>query len=117
METIKENVAALNEMILQGEILAAFDKFYADNVVMQENMNEPVQGKAANRLNEEAFVNGITEFRGARVKEVIYNDDLAVVQWHFDFDHRDWGTRNYDQLSVQRWQNGKIVYEKFYYSK
>ncbi len=47
METVKENVAA-------------FDKFYADNVVMQENMNEPVHGMAANRLNEEAFVNGIT---------------------------------------------------------
>ena len=26
----------LNDMILQGEILEAFDKFYADDVVMKE---------------------------------------------------------------------------------
>ena len=117
MKTLKENVAALHNMILQGDMLTAFDKFYAENVVMQENHNEPVVGKEANRVNEEQFVNNITEFRNAAVKEVIYNDEYVVTQWHFDFDHRDWGTRNYDQLSVQQWQNGQIVYEKFYYSK
>ncbi len=117
MKTVKENVEILNNMIIQGEILAAFDRFYDDKVVIQENDNVPTVGKEANRINEEQFVNGITAFRNATVKQVIINDDYAVVQWHFDFDHRDWGTRKYDQLSVQKWQNGQIVYEKFYYSK
>ena len=65
MATVRENVEALNQMILQGEMLDAFDKYYADEVVMQENVNDPVSGKSANRVNEEGFVSGITAFRGA----------------------------------------------------
>lgn len=117
MATVKENVEGLNHMILKGEILDAFDKFYSEDVVMQENVSDPVSGKAANRINEEAFVNGMTAFRGAEVKNVIINDAIAIIQWHFDYDHKDWGTRNYDQVSVQRWDGDQIVYEKFYYSK
>ena len=55
MNSIKENVSELNNMILEGKILDAFDKFYADNVVMQDN-NHPVrEGKAACRQFEEEF--------------------------------------------------------------
>ncbi len=56
-------VTKLNDMILQGKILEAFDMFYADDVVMQENENEPRVGKDANRAFEESFVkklNGIS---------------------------------------------------------
>ena len=117
MQTVAESVNELNGHILNGNILGAFDRFYADDVVMQENENAPVVGKMACRANEEAFVGSKTAFRGAQVKQVLINDDIAVVQWHFDYDHAQWGTRNYDQVAVQRWRDGQIVNEKFYYSR
>jgi hypothetical protein len=116
METLHEKVSRLNQMILNGKILEAFEEFYAENVSMQENENPPTVGKAACRINEENFVTNITAFRGARVKNVIVSDDLSAVEWHFDFTHKDWGVRNYDQLAVQRWKDGKIIGEKFYYN-
>ena len=106
----------LNQMILEGKVLDAFEKFYADNVVMQDNDYPPRVGKDVNRQYEEAFVNGLTEFRGAKVISTIYSDYLAVVEWWFDYTHKDYGTRNYRQLAVQRWKNGQIVEEKFYYN-
>lgn len=116
MEQLKSLVAELNEMILGGKILEAFDKFYAEEIVMQDN-NYPVrEGKATNRLYEEAFVNGLTEFRGARVENVLISDGIAVVEWWFDYTHKDYGVRNYKQVSVQRWKDDKIVEEKFYYN-
>ena len=40
-----------------------------------------------------------------------------MVEWEFDFTHKDWGVRNYTQVSVQRWNNeGQIVNEKFNYN-
>ncbi len=57
MSTIKENVEALNQMILSGDILGAFEKFYADDVVMQDNEMPARQGKAECRTFEESFVN------------------------------------------------------------
>ncbi|MGB0524684.1 MAG: SnoaL-like domain-containing protein [Flammeovirgaceae bacterium] len=122
MSTVKTvdltaQVEELNRMIQSGQVLEAFEKFYAEDVVMQENENEPTTGKAACRLHEEAFVNGIQEFRKGNVKNVIISDGITVVEWEFDFTHKDWGVRNYTQIAVQRWNDeGQIVSEKFYYN-
>jgi len=116
MSDLKTSVDQLNQMILEGKILEAFDKFYADDVVMQDNNYPAREGKALNRQYEEAFVGGLTEFRGAKVISTLISDDLAVTEWWFDYTHKDYGTRNYRQLAVQRWKNGKIVEEKFYYN-
>ena len=116
MTDLKKNVNELNQMILNGKILDAFDKFYADDVVMQDN-NLPVRtGKPENRKYEEAFVNGLTEFRGAKVLNTVISDDIAATEWWMDYTHKDYGERNYKQLAVQRWKDGKIVEEKFYYN-
>lgn len=122
METItqnklKERIDEMNSMILQGQIMDAFEKFYAEEVTMQENEEEPTVGKAACRLHEESFVNNITEFRSAEVKHVIVSDNVTAVEWDFDFTHAEWGVRNYTQIAVQRWnEDGKIINEKFYYN-
>ena len=117
IKNLKENVDMLNNMILEGKILEAFEKFYAEDVVMQENEDAPTIGKANNRLHEEAFVGNITEFRNAAVKSVILSDNISVIEWELDFTHAEWGIRNYTQVAVQRWNNeGQIVNEKFYYN-
>lgn len=116
MKDLRTLVDELNQMILEGKIIDAFEKFYADDVVMQDN-DYPVRvGKEVNRQYEEAFVNGLKEFRGAKVVNTIISDGIAVVEWWMDFTHKDYGTRNYTQVSVQRWKNGQIVEEKFYYN-
>jgi hypothetical protein len=67
-------------------------------------------------LIEEAFVGGLTEFRGAKLLNTIISDGVVASEWWFDYTHKDWGTRNYTQIAVQRWKDGKIVEEKFYYN-
>ena len=117
MASIKESVEQLNNMILKGEILPAFDKFYADDVVMQDNDTPARQGKQACRAFEEAFVGNLTDFRGAEVKNVLVSEEagIATIEWHFDYTHKEWGVRNYTQVAVQRWKDGKIVNENFLY--
>lgn len=116
MSDLRTNVDQLNQMVLEGKILDAFEKFYDDNIVMQDNDYPARVGKDVNRQYEEAFVNGLTEFRGAKVLNTLVSDDLAVTEWWFDYTHKDYGVRTYRQLAVQRWKNGKIVEEKFYYN-
>lgn len=113
---LRTNVDQLNQMVLEGKILEAFEKFYDDDVVMQDNNYPAREGFEVNKQYEEAFVNGLTEFRGAKVINTLISDDMAVTEWWFDYTHKDYGVRNYTQLAVQRWKNGKIVEEKFYYN-
>ena len=115
MENLFEKINDLNDLVLQGKAMEAFEKYYHDNVKMQENESAPTVGKEANRKREEAFFDAVTEFRGARPLTVAIGENTTMVEWHFDYTHREWGTRNYTQVSVQHWKDGQIIHEKFYY--
>ena len=105
----------LNQMILSGQALEAFEKFYDETVVMQENDADPTVGKDANRVREHDFMDAITEFRGAEVLSTGANGQMTFSHWKYDFTHKDWGERNYRQVAVRTWRNGKIVSEVFHY--
>lgn len=115
MTSKKSLIDELNNMLLQGRTMEAFEKFYADNVVMQENANTPTVGKEANRVREEKFLSDLIDFRSAKLLEVAYGDDVTMTKWAYDYTHREWGTRNYTQISVQHWSNNHIVKEEFFY--
>jgi len=115
MSDIRTKVQDLNSMILQGKAMEAFEKYYADNVVMQENNNPPTIGKDANRDRELAFFGGITEFRSAEIHDVAFGDNVAMIVSSMDYTHNEYGDRKYTQVAVQHWENGMIVKEQFFY--
>jgi hypothetical protein len=116
-KNIQPLVEDLFSMIKKGQILDAFDKYYADNVVMQENTDEPRIGKETNRKSEEAFVSGVTEFHDLKIIKSAINGNTALVEYAMDFTHKDWGRSARPQVSAQEWKDGKIVSERFYYAK
>ena len=46
MSNIAELDKKLNDAILAGKALEAFEELYDDNIVMQENLDEEFRGKA-----------------------------------------------------------------------
>lgn len=112
---IERNLRELNKLVLEGKALEAFEKFYHEDVTMQENENWPVVGKEANRKREIQFFDSITEFRSAEVKGLAVNGNLSFVIWHYDYTHSEWGEKNYTQVSVQQWKDGQIIREQFFY--
>jgi len=115
MTTLLEKITSLNDLVLDGRALEAFDRYYDEDVIMQENETTPTVGKQANRKREEEFFSSIVEFRGAKPLKVTVGENTTMVQWHYDYTHKDWGLRNYTQVSVQEWKDGKIVREQFFY--
>ncbi len=113
---IKAYVDDLVKMMGEGKILEAFEKYYADDVVMQENETEPRVGKEVSRKYEEAFVGGIITVHEMKILGVAYGDNYAVIESFMDITHKDWGRAARAQVAVQHWENGKIVKEKFYYN-
>jgi len=113
MKTIQEKLVELNQMVLAGNSLEAFEKFYHNDVQMQENESAPT--KEANRLREIEFYSNVEDFRGAEVRGVAIGDDISSVIWHYDYTHKVWGNRKYTQVSVQHWKDGLIIKEQFFY--
>jgi ketosteroid isomerase-like protein len=116
--SLRDNVNELNRMILQGEILDAFDKFYAEDVVMQEDSDEPRRGKAANREYEEQFVASLEQFHDAEIRAVALDEEngVAMIEWFMDVTVAGQGRTQMEQIAVQRWEDGQVVHERFYHA-
>jgi ketosteroid isomerase-like protein len=119
MTTAVQNVEALdrklNDAILSGKALEAFDEFYADDVVMQENNAEPFVGKALNRDREVKFFASVTELHEMKVLASAAHGNVSFGDWLMDVTFQG-GTRyRMEQVAVRRWRDGKVMHERFYY--
>lgn len=114
-QAIEEALGELNSLVLEGKLMEAFEKYYHDEVSMQENNFPPTVSKSANRERELDFLANVTEFRNCEVRGLAAGNDISFVIWHYDYTHKEWGEKNYTQVSVQYWQDGKIIKEQFIY--
>jgi SnoaL-like domain len=118
--TAAPSVAALeqelNQLVLQGQILPAFDRFYAENVVMQENNSPASEGKAANRIREEQFVDSIAQFHHAALLGSATSGNRSFSEWVMDVTFKNGIRVKLEQVAVRQWEHGQVVHERFYYN-
>lgn len=108
----------LNELldyVRQGRIIDGINEFYADDVVMEEPMYGRTEGKAANLVREQHFVDSVKEFKGFAVPRMAIGEDTAFYENVMDWVGQDGTEYHLEQVSVQTWKDGKIVHERFYY--
>jgi ketosteroid isomerase-like protein len=115
--SVQELDKQLNDDVLSGKAMEAFEKYYADDVVMQENSEEPRRGKDANRKAEEEFFGSVEAFNGGSVKASAVNGDVTFSEWEYDITFKGGNRVKINQVAVRHWKNGKIVSERFYYNK
>ena len=115
MQNIQALETKLNDAILSGKALEAFDELYADDVVMQENSEAPYVGKDFNRKREIEFFSSIEQFHDGRVLASAVNGDVSFSEWEMDVTIKGAGRIKMNQAAVRRWKNGKIVHERFYH--
>ncbi|MFH6983380.1 SnoaL-like domain-containing protein [Marinoscillum luteum] len=113
---IKEKIEDMNQMILSGQMMDAFEKYYHNDVTMQENNESPTVGKDANREREIKSMGMIEEFHGAEVKATAVGENVTMVEWEMDVTYKGAPRNTSNQVAVQKWQDGQIIHERFYYS-
>lgn len=116
---MSQNVEALekelNEMIASGQAMEAFEKFYADDVVMQENNQEARRGKDACRKYEEDFFGNVAEFHEGSLQASAAQGDRSYSEWIFDVTFKDGSRMRNHQVAARKWKDGKVVSERFFY--
>ena len=115
MTPIENFDAQLNQMILKGQILEAFERFYGDDVVMQENSQEPTVGKAANRAREEQFVGSVAELHEVKIEATGASSDTTFSVWLIDATYKGGPRVRQEQVAVRTWKDGKVVSERFFH--
>lgn len=115
MSTIAELDKKLNDAILSGKALEAFEELYDDNVVMQENADPEFRGKDVNRKREIEFFSSVEAWHGGAVLASAVNGDVSFSEWTMEVSLKGVGRISMAQVAVRRWKNGKIVHERFYH--
>lgn len=117
MPTNAELNKKLDDMVLSGKALEAFDELYAEDVVMQENSDAPFVGKALNRQREIDFFSSVAEIHSAQVLSSATDGDISFSEWEMDVTFKNGYRFKLAQVAVRRWKNGQIAHERFYYQK
>lgn len=116
MAKLLERICDLNDLILQGKTLEAFETYYHENVVIQENETILIKGKSANRKHKKAFASSVTGFCLAKPLKVTIGEGISMVEWYFEYTHKDFGKRKYSQVSIHEWKDELIISEKIYFN-
>lgn len=115
MSTIAELENKLNDAVLAGKAMEAFEELYDDDVVMQENTEPEYRGKAFNRKREQEFFQSVEAWHGGAVLASAVSGDVSFSEWTMDVTLKGAGRVQMAQVAVRRWKNGKIVHERFYH--
>jgi len=105
----------INEMILGGKALEAFEQFYTNDIVMQENEDAPFVGKEFNREREEKFFASIGEVHEFSLEKSVAGDDVSFSEWTYDVTFKGGPRVKWSQATVRSWKDGKISQERFYH--
>lgn len=116
---MSDNNVRINELldyIRNGRIMDAMKEFYAEGVVMEEPAYGKTVGLAANLEREQKFVESVKAFKHFEASAVAVGDNVAMYENVMDWTDVDDNDIHIEQAVVQKWQDGKIVYERFYYA-
>jgi len=106
------------DMLGQGKMLEAFEKYYHQDVVMVEATGDVRKGKDANREFEKVFLGSIKEFHGFGVNSITSNeaDGITMVESWMEVTMKDDPRIKMEQVAVQHWMGDQIIHERFYYN-
>jgi hypothetical protein len=118
MTKLKNNVESLNILIKEGKIKEAFEKYYAEDVIIQVNGSSPLIGKEQNRTREMIFLQEIEKLNSAEIKSVTFggkDDNVSMTELAINIENKSGENKIIYRVNVQHWKDNKIVNEKLYF--
>src|ERR1035437_1093734 len=106
------------DMMAQGKMLDAFNKYYHKDVVMVEASGETRKGKAANLKFQEDFMGMIKDVHGSGIRAITADEKKAItmVESWMDVTMKDGKRHMMEEVAVQKWKDDQIIHERFYYN-
>lgn len=102
--------------IREGRIPDAINEFYAEDTAMQENGQPPTVGRKANLEREKQFLKTVKEWKRFDVTAKGVGDDVTFYETVMDWITTDGTPVHVEQVVVSKWQDGRIIHERYYHN-
>lgn len=114
--TLQDRLEDLFSYIRDGRILDAITEFYAEDAVMQENALTPTVGREANFEREKEFLSTVKEWQRFDVTAKGVGENVTFYETIMDWVATDGTPVHVEQVVVDKWQDGRIIHERFYHN-
>lgn len=117
--SVLENARQLQQMMADNKTMEAFDKFYHKDVkVIEVPTGEVRNGKEAQRKAINDWFTAVEEFHGGGLDSLCANeeDHVSTAETWMDVTFKERGRMKMSEVAVQKWKDGQIIEEKFYYN-
>ncbi len=115
--SLLEKAQQLCQMMGEGKMLDAFEELYHEDVVVVEANGDTRNGKDAQRKAIHDWMGSIKENHGGGVGAITSNEEAgttSIESWvDVTMEH---GRMKMEEVAVQKWQDGQIIHERFYYN-
>ncbi len=113
---LEERLHELLSYIREGRIFEAINEFYADNAAMQENTQPSTVGRRANLEREKQFLSTVKEWKRFDVTAQAVGQDVTFYETIMEWVTTDGTPVHAEQAVVAKWQDGKIIHERYYHN-
>lgn len=92
------------------------DEYYHENIIQIENSEEPIQGREKIKEIENKNLDGISAVK-TQFKDVVIDDKYGIAwgQMIIWFNSKKSGKTRIEEAFIQKWSDGKIYYQRFFY--
>jgi len=113
---LQDRLEDLFSYIREGRILDAINEFYAEDAAMQENNLPPTVGREVNFEREKQFLSTVKEWQRFDVVAKGVGDNVTFYETVMDWVTTENTPVHVEQVVVAKWQNGKIIHERYYHN-
>lgn len=101
----------------------SYERFYDENVIVQENLQAPRVGRALSIERQKRMNANVQEVHEVKIGAVLVDgftdshplDGHSVIELHLDLTTADGYRIRIEELGLQTWKDGRIIHERFFY--
>jgi predicted flap endonuclease-1-like 5' DNA nuclease len=109
----KKELQALDELVSKGQIIEAFDYYFADNVTTRSENGEHTTSKKQKRDWLTSFFNEMSSVDEIILHDHFTEEDSSHSKFTFVFTNRSGEKLRWHEIISRKWKDGKVV-DEFY---
>lgn len=113
-KSLQELSNTMNEMVTNGQLIDAAEKYYSPNIKTIEFDGRITEGKQAAMMKLNDFVVSIQKVNEITLLRSASDDNASFSEYILDIDMKD-GTNVYlHEIVRSLWENGQVVEERYF---
>lgn len=113
-QDLKQLLAQKNDMIKQGLIVAATDKFFANHATTLDFDGTKTSNKTEMLKKMESFAGAIKNVNEITLHHSSFSENVSFAEYTFHFDMKDGSTILWHEIIRSVWEDSKIVNEQYF---